>query len=241
LSARAAAPVLLQVDNLSPLVKTPATRFAPGRVVAPSGPGASFVQAAGERLAIVGPAEALSPLARAIALIDKPGGGRVRLAGDDLTRAWGGKLRTLRRTMQYVSSEARRALPPFADVGDILAEPLQVHKLGRPADRPAQVAAAAAAWQVNGWLLKTRVSGLSNAMCQRVALARACLLSPRLLVCDRLTERLEYAAAAPLLALLKDYCDQSGTACLLITSDPALAAGFATRTLRLEAGELKSE
>ena len=232
-AAPSASAALLHVENLTPLVKAPPKRFSVEVVRLPS---ASFTLAAGERLSIVGAPDAgLSPLARAIALIDKPGAGRVRLGSADLTRAWGGQLRTLRRSLQYVASEGRRALPPFALIGDILTEPLQVHNLGRPAERREQAAAAAAAWQVNGWLLGSRVSGLSNAMCQRVALARACLLNPRVLVCDRLTDRLEPAAAAPLLALLKAYCDQTGLACLLITSDPSLAAGFAPRLLRYDA------
>jgi len=230
-AAPAPAGVLLHVDQLTQAIRAPGR----GKKLA-AFPAVSFTQAVGERLAIVvDPADpGAASLGRAVALIDKPTGGRVRLGGQDMTRAWGSRLRTLRRSLQYVGSEGRRALPPFASVQAILNEPLQVHHLGRPADRRALVAAAAAAWQVNGWLLGGRVSGLSSAMCQRVALARACLLQPRLLVCDRLTDRLEPAAARPLLALLADYCTSTGMACLLITADPALAAGFATRLLRLD-------
>ena len=226
----APAAALLQVDQLRPLGRAPDRRRKAEAAFAP----VSFTQAAGERLAIVGAAPEVSALGRAVALIDKPAGGRVRLGGEDFTRAWGGRLRALRRALQYVGGEARRALPPYASVQAILTEPLQVHRLGRPPERRAQVAAAAEAWQVNGWLLSSRVSGLSSAMCQRVVLARVCLLQPRLLVCDRLTERLEPAAVQPLLALLAAYCDRIGLACLLLTTDPALAAGFATRTLRLD-------
>ena len=222
---------LLQIDQLTQTIRAPGERKP-----APAFPAATFTQAAGERLAIVvepGHTGAAS-LGRVIALIDKPTSGSVRLGGEDMTRAWGGKLRNLRRSLQYVGGEGRRALPPFASVEAILREPLQVHNLARPAERRALVDAAAAAWQVNGWLLSGRVSGLSNAMCQRVSLARACLLQPRLLVADRLTDRLEPAAAGPLLALLAEYCTNTGMACLLITADPALASGFATRQLRLD-------
>lgn len=218
---------LLHVENLTQVVRAPGSRRAQ-----PAFAPVTFSLAAGERVAVLGPAA--SVLARAVALIDKPAAGRVRLAGDDLTKAWGGRLRTLRRHLQYVGGEGRRALPPFASLHDILAEPLQVHRLGDPAARRAQVAAAAADWQLNPWLLGGRVASLSNAMCQRVSLARACLLQPRVLVADALTDRLEPAAARPLLALLAAHCDRTGLACLLITADPALAAGFATRTLYLD-------
>jgi ABC-type glutathione transport system ATPase component len=230
------APPLLHVNQLSVSLRVPGVRRSPP----PFAP-VTFTQAAGERLALLAQPDAsagASALARAVALIDKPSAGQVRLAGEDLTRAWGGRLRALRRRLQYVGPEGRRALAPYAPVQDLLAEPLQVHRLGSPAERRAHVAEAAATWQINPWLFTARVTALSGALCQRVALARACLLQPRLLVCDGLTDRLEPAAAAPLLALLADYCQTTGLACLLITTDPALAAGFATRTLRLDAAGL---
>lgn len=223
---------LLHVENLTQVVRAPGSRRAQ-----PAFAPVSFSLAPGERLALLGPGASL--LARAVALIDKPAAGHVRLAGDDLTKAWGGRLRALRRHLQYVGGEGRRALPPYASIHAILHEPLQVHRLGGPAERRALVAAAAADWQLNPWLLGGRPSGLSNAMCQRVALARACLLQPRVLVADALTDRLEPAAARPLLALLAAYCDRTGLACLLITADPALAAGFATHTIHLDSTGLR--
>ncbi|MCC7358251.1 MAG: ATP-binding cassette domain-containing protein [Anaerolineales bacterium] len=224
----AAAP-LLAVEALSALARVPG-----GRATAPAFAPLSFELDAGERLAIIGPPDLISALARAVAVIEKPASGRVRLGGADLTRAWGGQLRRLRRALQYVGGEGRRALPPYASLGDVLAEPLGVHNLGRPAERRALAAQAAAAWQVNGWLLTTRAASLSHAMCQRVALARACLLQPQVLVCDALTDRLEPAAAGPLLALLDAYAARANLALLCLTADPAVAASVAARTLRLD-------
>ena len=229
----AAAP-LLAVEGLTALAPAPR-----GRQPQPAFTPLSFQLAAGERLAVIGSPALLSTFARAVAVIDKPAKGRVRLLGGDLTRAWGGQLRTLRRALQYVGGEGRRALPPYAALGDVLAEPLQVHGLGRPAERRALAAEAAAAWQVNGWLLTTRAASLSQAMCQRVALARASLLQPQVLVCDALTDRLEPAAAAPLLALLDAYVTRTQLALLFLTADPATAARLAPRTLRLDPSGLQ--
>ena len=225
---------LLQVENLSQVA----------RAQAPAGPRAhfeavSFQLAPGERLAVVGPRGAgKTHLARAISLIDRPAGGRVLFEGRDVTRAGGGRLRALRRGIQYVGGDARRSLSPRLRIEQVLAEPLQVHHLGSPAERRARVAAAAEAWQLNPLLLGSRAYALSGALCQRVALARASLLQPRLLVCDEIAERLEPSGVRPLLALVAQLCRVAGMAWVWTTTDAALAGAYADRVLTLEGGRL---
>jgi ABC-type glutathione transport system ATPase component len=203
--------------------------------------GLSLNVAAGERVAVVcttgAPATAL---ARAVALLHRPTEGRVVFEGQDMTKAGGGTLRALRRRLQYVGSEGRRALAPRLNLESLLAEPLNVHRLGSPAERRAKVAAAAQAWGLNPHLLQSPASAFSAALCQRAVLARACLLEPRLLVCEHPTARLEPAAAQPLLARLAEHCQTAGLACLLFTADLRHAREFATRVLRLHSnGQLR--
>jgi peptide/nickel transport system ATP-binding protein len=220
---------LLQVENLSQVADAQRAYFA----------AVSFQVRAGEQLAIVGPRGAgKTQLALAISLIERPAGGRVLFEGRDVTRAWGGHLRRLRRGIQYVGGDARRSLSPRLKIEQVLAEPLQVHRLGSAAERRARVAAAAEAWQLNPLLLGSRAHALSSALCQRVALARASLLQPRLLVCDELAERLEPSGVRPLLALVAQLCRAAGMAWVWATTDAALANEFADRVLRLEDGRL---
>jgi peptide/nickel transport system ATP-binding protein len=233
--ARVSGVPLLQVENLSQVVRDPAGAAA--RTVFAS---ASFTLTAGEQVSIVGPRGAgKTQLTRALTLIEKPAGGRVLFEGQDITRAWGGRLRALRRSVQYVGGDARRSLSPRLDIAQVLAEPLQVHGLGSPAERRAQVAAAAQAWELNPLLLTQRASALSNALCQRVVLARSSLLQPRLLVVDELAERLEPAAVRPLLALVSRLCRAAGRAWLWTTTDAALANDYSDRVLELKDGKLQ--
>jgi ABC-type glutathione transport system ATPase component len=228
---------LLQIENLSQTA----------RAREPSGArtffaGVSFAVAAGEHVAILGLRGAgKTQLARALALIERPAGGRVLFEGRDVTRAWGGGLRRLRRSIQFVGGDARRSLSPRLVIEQILAEPLQVHHLGSAAERRASVAAAAEAWQLNPLLLRARAYGLSSALCQRVALARAGLLQPRLLVCDEMVERLEPSAVRPLLRLVAKLCRAAGMAWVWTTADAALAGEFADRVLVLADGQLKEK
>jgi putative ABC transport system ATP-binding protein len=67
-------------------------------------------------------------------------------------------------------------------------------------------------------------SQLSGGEQQRVALARAFALRPRLLLADEPTGNLDQANAAQVLALMFALREEQGTALLLVTHDPALAA-----------------
>jgi ABC-type glutathione transport system ATPase component len=199
----------------------------------------SLEVAPGEHIAILGPrGSGKSRLARALALIEPPRRGRILFEGRDVTRAGGGRLRSLRRRLQFLGGHPRHTLSPRLNIEHVLAEPLQVQGLGSAGERLAQVRAAASAWQINGHLLGERAGALSLGLCQRVAVARAFMLEPRLLVCDELVERLEPAAIGPLLRQLAGACRASGTAWLWTTSDEGLAQTFATRVLRLESGRL---
>jgi len=226
---------LLQVENLSQVAREPG-QSRPRSVFA----GVSFTLAAGEQLAILGPRGAgKTALARAIALIDRPAAGRVLLEGQDVTRAWGGRLRALRRSLQYVGGDARRGLSPRLSIEQVLAEPFQVHHLGSLAERRAQIEAAAEAWGLNPLLLSLRANALSASLCQRVALARSSLLQPKVLVVDELAERLEPAALPPLLGRLSRLCRAAGMAWVWTTTETALAHTFSDRVLEMEAGGLK--
>lgn len=79
-------------------------------------------------------------------------------------------------------------------------------------------------------------SELSTGERQRVALARALLNRPRLLLADEPTGNLDEINAKTVLQALAEYAEQGG-AVLLVTHDPR-AAGFAHRTVGMEAGQL---
>jgi ABC-type glutathione transport system ATPase component len=226
---------LLQVDNLQ--LKIPVRGQRAPRTVFES---AALTVGVGESVAVLGAAgTGKTLLARAVALIDKPQRGRLVLGGQDITRVWGGRLRALRRELQFVGGDPRRTLSPRLTVQSILAEPLQVHWLGSPAEQRQRIAATFAEWDLNPYLLYLRPDAFSTTVCLRIALARAHILQPRLVVADGLTERLEPAATRALLASVRATYRATNTAWLWTTTDVDLAAAFADRTYVIENRGLK--
>jgi peptide/nickel transport system ATP-binding protein len=224
----------LRLNPTSPPTPSGAHRLPPLEAI-------SFSIAEGEQVALVGPPKSgKTALLRTIALLEKPAAGRIYFKEQEITHAWGGRLRAVRQNLQFVGGDPMRTLPLHYTVEQTLIEPLRIHRRGSADAQRTRVAATAELLNLNHLLLGRKVSALSAMLRQRVALARAFTLQPRLLIADELTERLEPAAARPLLETVAHACrtHPGRMAWLWSTSNRTLAHDFADRVLFLENGRL---
>ncbi|MDF2980902.1 MAG: transporter ATP-binding protein, partial [Devosia sp.] len=122
-AAPVSAPVL-EVRDLS--VVFPARR-GNGPVVAVNR--ASFSIGPGETLGLVGQSgSGKTTTGRAVLQLQKAHSGSVRLLGQDLTTMPSGKLRAMRRHMQFVLQNPYSSLHPRMTIAQTLTEPLEVHR-----------------------------------------------------------------------------------------------------------------
>jgi putative ABC transport system ATP-binding protein len=75
---------------------------------------------------------------------------------------------------------------------------------------------------------------------QRVAVARALITRPTVVFADEPTGNLDSVAGREILALLRHAVDELGQTIVMVTHDPAAAAG-ADRTLFLADGEVRDD
>jgi putative ABC transport system ATP-binding protein len=78
---------------------------------------------------------------------------------------------------------------------------------------------------------------LSGGQEQRVAIARALVTDPKLIVADEPTGNLDSQSAQDVLTILQMLSRQVGKTVIMVTHDPK-AAGYGSRTIHLEKGEL---
>lgn len=199
----------------------------------------SFDVEAGEIVALAGEAgSGKTTLARSLALLMRPGGGRVIFEGRDLVKQSEGALRPVRRRLQVLFSDPRTALNPQSLVSEAMLEPLKVQRIGSSEEQLAAVRGALRQVGLNSLLLDRRLTALSAGERQRVALARVLTLKPALVICDDPACTLPPLAAEGLFKLMSDLRHRHGTAFLWLVSRIQAAANFADRVGVLYRGRL---
>ena len=139
----------------------------------------------GETLALVGESGCgKSTLGRALLRLEPVTAGQVIAFGDDVTHARGKALRPLRRKAAMVFQDPHGSLDPRMSVGQSVAEPLFVHRVGTPAERRARVAALLTRVGLSPDVADRKPHAFSGGQLQRIGIARALALDPAVVVAD---------------------------------------------------------
>jgi oligopeptide/dipeptide ABC transporter ATP-binding protein len=203
--------------------------------------GVSLALEPGVVLALVGESGCgKSTLALILAGLEKPGEGQVLFEGEEIAGFDRARLKALRRRVQVVLQDPYESLNPTMSVGQLVAEPLQVHGL---AAGPAQVAAAleSAGLAPAGDFVSLRPPQLSGGQRQRVAIACALALEPAVLIADEPVSMLDASVRAGILNLLAGLRRERHLGVLFITHDLAAAACLADRVAVMYLGRIAEE
>ena len=189
----------------------------------------------GETFALVGESGCgKSTIARAmVGLVPFTGG--IAIAGHNLTPA---SLPRIRRHVQMVFQDPMAALDPRCPVGELIAEPLDIHGIGSPTDRRARAADLMTRVGLSPDQLDRYPHEFSGGQRQRICIARALALQPDLIIADESVSALDVSVQARVLDLLRDLQRDFGMAYLFISHDMAVVESMADRVAVMYLGQI---
>ena len=201
--------------------------------------GVSFSIPAGKTLGLVGESgSGKSTTGYCILQLTKPTSGSIRFDGKELTKLSGEQLRKVRQDMQIVFQDPYSSLDPRMTVGNIVAEPLEVHGMGTRKSRRETVRRLLEVVGFNPNFTNRYPHEFSGGQRQRIGIARALALSPKLIVCDEPVSALDVSIQAQILNLLKDLQRDFGLTYLFISHDLAVVRTMADQIAVMNRGKL---
>jgi ABC-type oligopeptide transport system ATPase subunit len=201
--------------------------------------GVDFALKEGQTLGLVGESgSGKSTTGYCVIQLLRPTAGSIRFAGQELTALRGEALRRMRREMQIVFQDPYSALNPRMTVGDIVAEPLQVHRIGNRRTRRATVRQLLDLVGFDPTFTNRYPHEFSGGQRQRIGIARALALNPKLIVCDEPVSALDVSIQAQILNLLRDLQHDFGLAYLFIAHDLAVVHAMSDTIAVMNGGKI---
>ena len=215
----------------------------------------SFSIRRGETLGLVGESgSGKTTIGRCILRLLDPTAGAILFEGQDITHLPQGappwnrnapNMRTLRSQMQIIFQDPYASLNPRMTIGDIIAEPLQIHW------RNSQVSGAAKKREiearVNDLLRTVRLAPyhanrypheFSGGQRQRIGIARALAVNPKFIVADEPVSALDVSIQAQVVNLLQDLQRQLGLTYLFIAHDLSVVRHISDRVAVMYVGQI---
>jgi oligopeptide/dipeptide ABC transporter ATP-binding protein len=227
---------VLEVDDL---VMHFAARGRGGKGTVHAVDGVSFGLRPGEMLGLVGESgSGKTTLANCLVRLLEPTSGAIRLHGRDITHLSRRRLRPLRRGLHMVFQDPYSSLNPRMTAGEIVAEPLRLHRLAARKEREHRVIDTFERVGLGPEHRFRYPHELSGGQRQRVGLARSLILEPSVLIADEPVSALDVSVQASILNLLRDLQRDMGFSCLFITHDLATVEFLCDRIAVMYLGQL---
>jgi len=229
---------LLEVRSLVKEFSRSRGLFA-GRSVVRAVDGVSFTIEAGETFGLVGESgSGKTTTGRCILRLVEPTSGAVRFRGEDVLGFSPSRLRHARRDMQIVFQDPYSSLNPRMRVGDIVEEPLIIHRMGAKAARRARVAELFDLVGLDPSQLARYPHQFSGGQRQRIGLARALALNPSLVIADEPVSALDVSVQAQIINLLMDLQERLKLTYLFIAHDLRLVRHICSRVAVMYLGKI---
>lgn len=179
-----------------------------------------------------------STLGKTILHLLEPTSGEVWFNGEKIERQNSLQMRNIRKNMQIIFQDPANSLNPRQSIGNILDEPLKIHKFGDKTDRIRRVKELLDMVQMPSNILNRYPHEFSGGQCQRIGIARALALEPRLIIADEPVSALDVSVQAQIINLMKELKTELGLSYIFISHDLGVVRHISDRVAVMYLGKI---
>jgi oligopeptide/dipeptide ABC transporter ATP-binding protein len=200
----------------------------------------SFKIKKGETLGLVGESGCgKTTLGRSILRLIEPSSGEILFNGQNIVNYNADQMRAIRRKMQIIFQDPYASLNPRMTIGDILAEPMEIHGLHtNKEDRRKRLLQLLNQVQLPADALNKYPHEFSGGQRQRICIARALAVEPEFIVCDEPVSALDVSVQAQVVNLLMDLQKELGLTYLFIAHDLKVVEYISNRVAVMYLGNM---
>ncbi len=193
----------------------------------------------GETLGLVGESGCgKSTLGRTLIRLLDANEGSIVYRGEDITHSHGDSLRRLRRKMTMIFQDPYASLDPRHTVGDIVGEPLDIHRLYRGRERTERIGELLNLVGLNPRYVDRYPHEFSGGQRQRIGIARALAVDPEFIVCDEPISSLDVSIQAQIINLLEALQAKLDLTYLFIAHDLSVVKHISNRVAVMYLGKV---
>lgn len=180
--------------------------------------GVNFKIEKGKTFGLVGESgSGKSTIGKAILRYHKPTEGEVFYDGTEIGKMKEKDLLPYRKRMQSIFQDPYSSLDPSHTVQDIICEPMEIHKIGTPAERKEKAKELIQVVGLKEQDLLKYPHEFSGGQRQRISIARALSVQPEFIVCDEPISALDVSLQAQIVQMLQDLQEKYGLTYLFIS------------------------
>jgi oligopeptide/dipeptide ABC transporter ATP-binding protein len=201
--------------------------------------GVSFRIDRAETLGLVGESGCgKSTVGRTLLKLVEPTDGKIFVDGNDITLFDRAQMLPYRRRLQMVSQDPFASLNPRMSAGEIVGEPLVIHRAGDKGERRDRTRHLFERVGLRPELMNAFPHEFSGGQRQRIGIARALALNPELIVGDEPVSALDVSIQAQIINLLIDLQDELELSYLFVAHDLAVVEHISHRVAVMYLGRI---